>query len=330
MGSLEKFSRQALIDKVNELQVLLEIICKENDNQEHINFPWIANLGHWYWHVKTNKVVFNEAKIRALGYARAEVPAEIGYEFFTEKIHPDDYARVMDNLRNHLSGISPAYETSYRIKTKNNHWAWFYDRGKVTKRDAHGKPELVSGIAFDISEQKRMEEQLEAKNRRLEELSMKDYLTDLFNRRALIEKLDFEIKRSMRRNSPFSVLMLDLDHFKLVNDTHGHQIGDKILIQLADLFKKSVREIDIVGRYGGEEFLIILPDCELNEAVKVAERIRSAVEAFEFESHIHMTISGGVAEYHTGSIEDLIAAADQYLYEAKESGRNRIEYLPGE
>jgi diguanylate cyclase (GGDEF) domain len=99
-----------------------------------------------------------------------------------------------------------------------------------------------------------MEELLEAKNRRLEEMSMRDYLTDLYNRRALMEKLDFEIKRRNRTKNPLSVVMLDLDHFKQVNDTYGHQVGDQVLIQVADLLRKSVREIDIVGRYGGEEF----------------------------------------------------------------------------
>jgi diguanylate cyclase (GGDEF)-like protein len=116
----------------------------------------------------------------------------------------------------------------------------------------------------------------------LEEMSRRDYLTDLYNRRALMEKLDFEIKRRNRTKTSLSVVMLDLDHFKQVNDTHGHQVGDQVLVQVADLLRKTVREIDIVGRYGGEEFLVILPDCPAKEAVNVAERIRAGVAGFDF------------------------------------------------
>jgi diguanylate cyclase (GGDEF)-like protein/PAS domain S-box-containing protein len=325
MVTLDGLSRQDLIDKVNELEVLLETIKKEKEKHELLQFPWVGNLGNWHWYVKSNRVVFNNAKVLALGYSKDEIPSEVGFEFFTEKIHRDDYERVMDNMRRHLYGETPAYETTYRIKTRNAHWLWFYDRGKVTKRDKNGKPELVSGIVFDVSEQKRMEELLEAKNRRLEEMSRRDYLTDLYNRRELMEKLDFEIKRRNRTKTSLSVVMLDLDHFKQVNDTHGHQVGDQVLVQVADLLRKTVREIDIVGRYGGEEFLVILPDCPAKEAVNVAERIRTGVAGFDFNLSLKLTISGGVAEYIGGNSDNLIEIADQNLYLAKNSGRNKIQ-----
>jgi diguanylate cyclase (GGDEF)-like protein/PAS domain S-box-containing protein len=325
MTRLDGLSRQDLIDKVNELEVLLETIKKEKENHELLQFPWVGNLGNWHWYVKSNRVVFNDAKVLALGYSKEEIPSEVGFEFFTDKIHRDDYERVMDNMRRHLYGETPAYETTYRIKTRNAHWLWFYDRGKVTRRDKNGKPELVSGIVFDVSEQKRMEELLEAKNRRLEEMSMRDYLTDLYNRRALMEKLDFEIKRRNRTKNPLSIVMLDLDHFKQVNDTYGHQVGDQVLIQVADLLRKTVREIDIVGRYGGEEFLVILPDCPFKEAANVAERIRAGVAGFDFKFNLNLTLSGGIAEFKGGNSDDLIAIADQNLYFAKKSGRNIIQ-----
>lgn len=325
MARLDGLSRQELIDKLNELEVLLETIKKEKENNELLQFPWVGNLGNWHWYVKSNRVVFNDAKVLALGYSKDEIPSEVGFEFFTEKIHRDDYERVMDNMRRHLYGETPAYETTYRIKSRNAHWLWFYDRGKVTKRDKNGKPVLVSGIVFDVSEQKRMEELLEAKNRRLEEMSRRDYLTDLYNRRALMEKLDFEIKRRNRTKTSLSVVMLDLDHFKLVNDTYGHQVGDQVLVQVADLLRKSEREIDIVGRYGGEEFLVILPDCPAKEAVNVAERIRAGVAGFDFKININLTLSGGIAEFKGGNSDDLIGAADQNLYRAKQNGRNCIK-----
>jgi PAS domain-containing protein len=146
MARLDGLSRQELIDKLNELEVLLETIKKEKENHELLQFPWVGNLGNWHWYVKSNRVVFNDAKVLALGYSKDEIPSEVGFEFFTEKIHRDDYERVMDNMRRHLYGETPAYETTYRIKTRNAHWLWFYDRGKVTKRDKNGKPVMVSGI----------------------------------------------------------------------------------------------------------------------------------------------------------------------------------------
>jgi diguanylate cyclase (GGDEF)-like protein/PAS domain S-box-containing protein len=324
MEELEALSKQELIIKINELQILLDAFKEEKDNQELLNFPWVGNLGNWYWYVKSNHVLFNEAKIFALGYRKEEIPESVGFDFFTNKLHPDDYECVMENMRSHLYGKTPAYEVTYRIQTKDGQWIWFYDRGKITKYDAASKPELVAGIVFDITQQKRMEELLEEQNRQLLELSRTDSLTGLFNRRALNEKLDYEMRRAHRINSHLCLLILDIDLFKHVNDTYGHLMGDKILIRVAEILKGTVRDTDIVGRFGGEEFLIILPDCALSDGVKVAEKIRTTIAKLIFPSDLHITISGGIAEYADESIDKFIEQADQYLYRAKENGRNRI------
>ncbi len=330
MNELEALSKQDLIIKINELQILLDAFKEEKDNQELLNFPWVGNLGNWYWYVKSNHVLFNEAKVIALGYHKEEIPENIGFDFFTNKLHPDDYEHVMDAMRSHLYGKSSIYETTYRIQTKDGQWIWFYDRGKITKRDADGKPELVAGIVFDITEQKRMEELLEKQNQQLLELSRTDSLTGLFNRRALNEKLDYEIRRVRRIKSHLNLLMLDIDHFKQINDTYGHLTGDKILIRVAETLKEIVRSTDIVGRFGGEEFLIILPDCSLSDGVGVAEKIRTAVAKLIFPSDMQITISGGIVEYKNENIDKFIEHADQYLYQAKENGRNRIEFAANE
>ncbi len=325
MNELEMLSKQELITRVNELQILLNAFKEEKDNWELLNFPWIGNLGNWYWYVKSNHVVFNEAKIIALGYHKEDIPGKIGFDFFTGKLHPDDYERVMDNMRSHLYGKSPVYETTYRIQTKDGRWVWFYDRGKITKRDENGKPELVAGIVFDITEQKRMEELLEKQNQQLLELSRTDPLTGLFNRRVLDEKLDYEIRRAQRIKSHLSLLMLDIDHFKHINDTYGHLTGDKILVRVAEILKETIRNIDIVGRFGGEEFLIIFPDCSLSDGAGIAEKIRTTVMQSAFISTIQVTISGGIVEYRDDAIDEFTERADKCLYQAKENGRNRIE-----
>jgi diguanylate cyclase len=327
MSQIETLSREQLIQKVNELQTLLDAMKADKDTQELLKFPWVGNLGHWYWYYKTNRVICNEQKLIALGYTKEEIPAEIGFEFFTERLHPDDYGRVMENMRDHLYGKSLAYETSYRIQTRQNQWIWFYDRGTITKCDENGKPELISGIVFDITEEKRMEEQLARQNQQLLEMSATDYLTNVFNRRALFDKLDYEMRRKNRHQRPLSVAMLDIDHFKQINDTRGHLMGDRVLTKVAAVIKQTLRNTDIVGRYGGEEFLVILPECNQFDAIRVAEKIRWAVQAVQFEDSLRVTISGGVVEFkHNETADQLIEKADQLLYQAKKNGRNRIEF----
>jgi diguanylate cyclase (GGDEF)-like protein len=119
--------------------------------------------------------------------------------------------------------------------------------------------------------------------------------------------------------------MFDLDHFKRVNDFHGHQVGDAVLQRVAQIFQYTMRESDLIGRYGGEEFLIVLPETDCTEAALVADRIRKDVEAQRWmESQLRVTISGGVAEYSGGNGEQLIHRADSLMYQAKQMGRNRI------
>ncbi len=105
--SYESLSKKELIARLRELQSMLNAIREESNYQELLNFPWVGNLGNWYWYIKTNRVIFNDSKVLALGYSKDEVPAEIGFEFFTDKIHPDDHDRVMNNMRDHLYGKIP-------------------------------------------------------------------------------------------------------------------------------------------------------------------------------------------------------------------------------
>jgi diguanylate cyclase (GGDEF)-like protein/PAS domain S-box-containing protein len=325
MNSYENLSKEQLIQKVNELSVLLQNIQSEKNQQELLNFPWVGNLGNWQWYYKTNRVTFNDQKVIALGYSRSDIPDDIGFEFFTEKIHKDDYTPVMENMRAHLYGKSSAYECNYRIQKKDGTWIWFYDRGVITSRDKDGKPELITGIVFDITEQKRKEELLSLQTQRLEEVSRTDFLTDLHNRRSLFERIDYETKRSARTKDPLSIIMLDIDHFKQVNDQFGHLMGDKVLVEVAKIIVSSVRVTDIVGRYGGEEFLIILPACTADNAFIVAEQIRESVALNVFDDELRITISGGVHQFRGESIDQCIDAADQLLYQAKRNGRNRSE-----
>jgi len=326
MDDNANFSREELIQKIGELQNLLDALKAEKDNQELLAFPWIGNLGNWYWSIGSNMVICNDQKILTLGYDKEEIPEKIGFEYFTARLHPDDYDRVMDNMRSHLYGQTPIYEVTYRIQTKDGDWKWFYDRGKITVRSDSGKPEMVAGIVFDVTEQKRMEQLLADQNQQLLELSRVDFLTKVFNRRALYEKLEYEISRSERYLYPFSILMVDIDYFKKVNDTYGHLTGDRILVQVAEMIGNTIRKTDIFGRYGGEEFLLILPEIDRQSGIVVAEKIRKSIQDATFAENIKITASLGLVEYkHGTSIDDLVNAADSMLYAAKKNGRNRVE-----
>jgi len=184
---------------------------------------------------------------------------------------------------------------------------------------------------------KRLQEELESRERELEEMndrlrrvSQTDGLTGLDNRRYLEERLHEMFEYSLRLHEPLSVVMCDIDHFKSVNDTYGHLAGDAILRQFADLIKEQAREIDRVGRYGGEEFLIILPGTVLDAAVTFARRVRDQIQAHEFiyeDERIRRTVSCGVAAWPhplIASRDQLIRSADEALYVAKETGRDKV------
>jgi diguanylate cyclase (GGDEF)-like protein len=161
-------------------------------------------------------------------------------------------------------------------------------------------------------------------------LSIHDGLTGIYNHTYIINKLNEEIERAKRYHSDLSVMLFDLDNFKDVNDTYGHLAGDFVLQKVAELFTKRLRTIDIVGRYGGEEFLVILPETDLERAYVVGERLRTGVEQepFIYEDHqIKLTVSGGIGLYQQGHIaNDLIKIADNNLYKAKREGKNRLDY----
>ncbi len=167
-----------------------------------------------------------------------------------------------------------------------------------------------------------------------QDMATTDALTDLYNRRALDARLECEILRSQRYSKPFSLMMLDIDHFKKVNDTHGHAAGDSVLRQLGALLIDETRDVDIVARYGGEEFVITLPETTIEPAKQVAERIRSRIADAPFTlphgETIHLTISIGVSCFPNAAAaksEEILERADRALYIAKRLGRNRVSTL---
>lgn len=178
---------------------------------------------------------------------------------------------------------------------------------------------------------KKLQDELEEKNRELERLSISDGLTGLYNHRHIHRLLTDEFERTERTGEPLTVAMFDLDRFKSVNDTHGHQAGDRVLQAFAEILRDSAREIDRLGRYGGEEFMAVLPDTGSDEGTSFVERVRQQVERTPFDigrdEPLHMTVSAGLADIPAdgvGSCEELIRRADEALYGAKAGGRNKV------
>ncbi len=267
------WSNNDFIRRIDELEMVIEEIKKEKYQYELLNFAWTNNLGHWYWVIPTNHVHFNPLKVISLGYTEAEIPETVDYQFFTSKLHPDDFDRVMQVMEDHLSGKVPAYEVEYRIQTKEGGWKWYYDRGKITQYDEYGKPRLLSGIVFDITNTKRLQEELLEKNHQLEMMTKIDGLTGFYNHNAIMAALDEAMQKA--RNT-------------------------------------------------GEEFLIIYPKTSKDNGLQLADFLRQSIENQKFDGRISVTISGGIANFLGQSVEALIKEADDYLYQAKNNGKNKV------
>ncbi len=318
------FTKEQLLERVNELEVLTQEMLKEKEQEAKLEYAWTGNLGHWYWNIRTNAVTFNPLKVTTLGYDECEIPEHVTFQFFTDKLHPEDYQKVMDIMRNHLYGKADVYEAEYRIQTKDGNYKWYYDRGKITQYDDSGKPLFLAGIVFDITEKREIQLELEQKNKILSEMSLIDGLTKIGNHRILMEHLKAGTAEAGRTGNPLSIAMFDIDDFKKVNDSKGHVNGDKVLVDIAEIIKSNIRETDFAGRYGGEEFMVIFPNTDLAEAKKISERIRQAVESHQFPEGLMITISGGIKQYRAADLTDFIHEADTNLYKAKKNGKNQV------
>ena len=260
---------------------------------------------------------YSADEVRALG------PLDVVFE--------SDRPLVTENIRKRVSGEAAQVHYQFRGVRKNG--AVLDIELYSSAMDIGGKPALIS-LLMDVTERTRAERELQVLQNKLLDQSIHDPLTGLYNRRYLQDALSRELILAGRHHHPVSVVMGDLDHFKLVNDLYGHMAGDEVLRYFGDLLKRHARGSDIYCRYGGEEFLLVLPQMTKDDAVRRAEQVRSAVATAPVlygTSPITVTASFGIATFpndgYTG--DELIAAADKAMYAAKESGRNRINVSSG-
>lgn len=325
---------------MNELQQEIELLKEEltavkrlnkellgiQENQDSQEFSWTGNLGHWYWDFKANKVTFNPLKATALGFIKEELPEYVDFQFFTERLHPDDYERVMDEMRDHLAGKIPVWEVKYRIKAKDGTYKTYYDRGKVTERSPEGAPLFLTGIVFDISEFEIEKEELLRKNKEWEVQSRRDKLTGLFNRSNILVKLGQVVQKvNASKLDTVSLIVFDIDNLAHQNSLFGPLFGDELIKQAGTVIKNTLKDGHFAGSFAGGKFLIVLPDTDLNQAAQIAETIRLSFHGKGFTEPAEVTSSAGVAEYFKSeTVSQLFNRADRLLDEVKRNGKNQV------
>ena len=296
--------------------------------------------GYWRWNILEDTVLLSD--ICCDYYGIPHQTQTIYYTEFLNKIIPEDRGWI-EKLRAGSLITRKDFKAQFQVLWSDGSIHWISSIGRPYVGET-GKVERVDFVLLDIAEKKKFEHQiaeinlsidkkiktktdgLEAANAALTQLSQLDVLTGLANRRYLDEKLREQYALMKRYNNIYSVLILDIDHFKNVNDTYGHAIGDEVLQLLAQTIKENLRENDFIGRFGGEEFLVTLPSTNITQATQVGEKLRAAIEASPHPKAGVFTVSVGVAAASPTQKDEkaVVIEADQQLYVAKNSGRNRV------
>ena len=270
--------------------------------------------GNWELHLDSRRIVASTGASALYGLDKDR----FDYESI-KNIPLSEYRSILDTALSKLIHQGEAYDIEFKIRAA--------DTGEI--KDIHSiatydpNSQTVFGVIQDISDRKLIEHELER-------LAQTDTLTGILNRRHFMLLAEQELSRTARYDGEMSVLMIDIDHFKVVNDTYGHHAGDLVLQELGRVFRQEMREVDFAGRIGGEEFSVVLPQTTMANALEAAERLRRAVEQtkvpLEQGLPIVMTVSIGVASLQDPktNIDTLLGQADTALYEAKHQGRNRV------
>jgi diguanylate cyclase (GGDEF)-like protein/PAS domain S-box-containing protein len=317
----------------------------------------IIREGVWDWDVRTGTVHRSPGWYRMLGYDVDSMERNV--LTWENVIHPEDYPRVMEEFEAYVNGQSACYRIEYRCVRADGSPLWIEDSGRIVERTPEGKAARMIGAHLNIHAAKTAQEELKRQNellrvdnatlenlvrqrtaeleqlnatlqRQLEETSLiasRDRLTSVYNRHMFEEMLQKEISRARRYGRPMSLIMVDLDYFKEINDRYGHQTGDDVLAAVAKMLQDYTRSSDIVARWGGEEFIIILPDTQREEAVAIAETLRRTIAQKHFTRGISLTCSLGVTGYRPDdTVDTLFTRIDKALYRAKALERNNVQY----
>ncbi|WP_281950644.1 EAL domain-containing protein [Nitrosophilus kaiyonis] len=287
-----------------------------------------AKLGYWIWDLRTNFHQVNDNWLEILGLKREDLKNSI--EDWSSRVHPDDINRVLKEVEEHIKYKKP-YKTEFRMKHKNGSWIWIESIGGVVEYSLKDqKPVLMCGTHQDITQRKLNEKEISY-------LAFHDQLTKLPNRALLYDRINHALLHSKRFHKKNALIFIDLDNFKYINDSFGHEIGDKVLKKISRRLKKSVREIDTVSRLGGDEFVILLEDLENENAAdyayllanKILEKIKKPINIDNFKYYI--TASLGITifpeENENLTVNKIVKHADNAMYYAKSLGKNSIKFF---
>ena len=282
--------------------------------------------GVWDWHVQTGVELYSPRYLQMYGFDADEIqptPDE-----FDARTHPDDLAQMEEDRAAHFSGETALYSNEHRVRCKDGSWKWILSRGMVISRDANGAPLRMVGTHTDITQRKTNEALIWAQARY-------DALTGLPNRRLLREHLEQALPAAQRGGTHLAMLFIDLDHFKEINDTMGHGVGDELLVQAAQRIRDSLGPQDTVARMGGDEFTVVLTALDARSSRAEAERMAQQIldmlaQAFALQQEkVFISASIGIclSPADGDQIEALLKHADQALFVAKRAGRNRLSHF---
>ncbi|MCJ7852555.1 sensor domain-containing diguanylate cyclase [Pseudomonas monteilii] len=318
-----------------------------SEQQLHTLFELISD-GIWDWNANTGYVYRNPGWYAMLGYASHSMANSV--LTWESVIHLEDYPRVMAHFEAYIRQHNERYLIEYRCRCHDGSYLWIEDSGYIIDRNEDGSVARMLGAHRNIDAGKRLVEQLEQKNQSLEgqvaertrelswvnqqlqrqldenrELAERDALTRIANRYRLEKALQRECERAQRFRQPLSLIAMDLDDFKPINDRYGHARGDAALVRVVDSLRTCLRELDLLARWGGDEFVIVLPQSTLGEALDVAGRLRQVMAQLEPVGECRLTMSYGVVQWQEGEDQHaLLARADKAMYRAKGAGKNAI------
>lgn len=277
-----------------------------------------ASDGIWEWDLETGYLFFSPQLNKMLGYGPDEMQPNI--DAWINHVHPDDLEPVKTILNQHLQGFRANYEAQYRIKNRNGHYISVQDQGHICQRTAQGEPTRIVGMLKNITEQKMLASTLE-------NLAACDFLTGLSNRQNGEQKANELIQTAHQTKTPLCLLVVDLDHFKQVNDLYGHLKGDTVIQLCAKRLKKALRQQDLIYRWGGEEFVIVLPKTDLENAQNISQKLHACIAESDWQSLgiKPVTLSVGISQISTEQhdLTRLFSQADLAAYQAKAQGRNQ-------
>lgn len=325
-----------------------QVLIPEMSDQSLAATLEIISDGIWDWNADINYVYRSPGWYSMLGYDVNSLDNTV--LTWENIIHKDDFERVMEHFDAYTTQKSKEYKVQYRCLTKQGKYIWIEDRGKAVEWSDDGKIIRMIGAHRDINaeklfltkirfQKKSLEDMVEARTKELVEINHKlemkaleaqqlartDSLTSVSNRFYFEEVLKKEVERAQRFSEPLSIISIDIDHFKQVNDQYGHATGDIVLIKLTQAIKESIRKIDLLSRWGGDELMVILPNTALNEAKGVAEKLKRLVADIHINETLRVTSSFGVAQLNTGeSPMNFCIRVDQALFKSKSSGRNAV------